>query len=122
MIEEVQFAESIAPYVSMLVGLIISLTVKDFVTSFVKGLAFRFNPLFKEGDTIIVDGVYVVVVKIGIRNTVFGSNKKSGDYVWHSVPNERISYLKIEKIVIPQEMRHKNFNPENFKSVDNEED
>jgi len=30
---------------------------------------------------------------------VFGINKASGDYIWRYVPNERISYLKLEKVV-----------------------
>lgn len=99
MLEDAQFAELITPYITMLVGLIISLSAKDFITGFVKGLAFRLNPLFREGDLVIVDGEYAIVMKIGIRNTIFGIDREGGDSTWLSVENQRISYLKIEKVI-----------------------
>lgn len=107
MLEEATIAELIAPYITMLIGLIISLSIKDIITNFIKGIGFKLNPLFKPGDTIFVDGEYSVVVKVGIRYSVFGSTKDNGDYVWRSVLNERVAHLKIEKIVIPKEHRRK---------------
>lgn len=119
MLEEVQALGSLTPYISMLLGLVISLSAKDFITSFISGLAFKMNPLFKAGDTIIIDGEFSVVVKIGIRNTIFGITKDSGDYIWRSVPNDRVSYLKVEKIVIPKEQRRKKVDDPNDKPIDN---
>ena len=44
-----------------------------------------------------------MIVKIGMTETVFGVTKSSGefdgDYVWRYVPNERISFLKLEKVI-----------------------
>jgi hypothetical protein len=66
-------------------------------------MKFKFNPQFREGDKVILDGERALIVKIGMTETVFGVTKSSGefdgDYVWRYVPNERISFLKLEKVI-----------------------
>ena len=39
-----------------------------------------------------------MIVKIGARQTVFGVYSERG-YTWRYVPNERIPYLKLEKVI-----------------------
>tara|TARA_R110002074_G_scaffold97263_3_gene211258 strand:+ start:1414 stop:1824 length:411 start_codon:yes stop_codon:yes gene_type:complete len=92
-------AELLMPFVGMLMIIIISLMIKDFATKLSKGLAFSMNKQFKEGDHVLLDDESALIVKIGLVQTVFGVNKDSGDYIWRYVPNERISYLKLEKVV-----------------------
>ena len=95
--------ELILPWVAVLMSAIIAFMLKDFVSSFSKGMKFKFNPQFREGDKVILDGERALIVKIGMTETVFGVTKSSGefdgDYVWRYVPNERISYLKLEKVI-----------------------
>ena len=95
--------ELILPWVAVLMSAIIAFMLKDFVSSFSKGIKFKFNPSFREGDKVILDGERALIVKIGMTETVFGVTKSSGefdgDYVWRYVPNERISYLKLEKVI-----------------------
>jgi len=95
--------ELILPWVAVLMSAIIAFMLKDFVSSFSKGIKFKFNPQFREGDKVILDGERALIVKIGLTETVFGVTKSSGefngDYVWRYVPNERISYLKLEKVI-----------------------
>ena len=95
--------ELILPWVAVLMSAIIAFMLKDFVSSFSKGIKFKFNPQFREGDKVILDGERALIVKIGMTETVFGVTKSSGefdgDYVWRYVPNERISYLKLEKVI-----------------------
>ena len=68
-----------------------------------KGIAFKLNPQFKEGDKVILDGERALIVKIGMTETVFGITKTGGewdgDYIWRYVPNDRIPFLKLEKVV-----------------------
>ena len=91
------------PWIAVLISAIIAFMLKDFVSSFSKGLKFKFNPQFREGDKVILDGERALIVKIGVTETVFGVTKNSGefdgDYVWRYVPNERISFLKLEKVI-----------------------
>jgi hypothetical protein len=95
--------ELILPWVAVLMSAIIAFMLKDFVSSFSKGMKFKFNPQFREGDKVILDGERALIVKIGMTETVFGVTKSSGefdgDYVWRYVPNERISFLKLEKLI-----------------------
>ena len=87
-------------FIGFLLTLIVGLSIRDAATSFVKGAKFRFNPDFKEGDKVILDGNPALIVKIGLSETVFGVYGEEG-YTWRYVPNTRIEFLKLEKIVDP---------------------
>ena len=56
------------------------------------------NPAFNEGEEVLLDGELAMIVKIGVRETVFGLYTKRG-YTWRYVPNERIPMLKLEKVM-----------------------
>ncbi len=76
----------------------IGLFIKDLVTNFITGIKFKFDSTFNEGDKCIVDGDRAILVKVGIYESVF-SIKNGRGHVWRFVPNERIKFLKIEKII-----------------------
>ena len=99
----IEITELILPYIGMILIVIIGFMIKDFATKFSKGLAFSMNKQFQEGDHVLIDGERALIVKIGISQTVFGVTKKGGeldgDYVCRYVPNERIDFLKLEKII-----------------------
>jgi len=88
----------ITPFISALVLLVITLWFKDFATKIAKGMAFKMNKSFNEGDTVILDGSDALIVKIGLSETVFGVYSDKG-YTWRYVPNERIPMLKLEKVI-----------------------
>ena len=46
----------------------------------------------------LLDGESAIIVKIGLRETVFGTYGSNG-YTWRYVANERIQFLKLEKII-----------------------
>jgi hypothetical protein len=91
------------PFVAALMMLVITLWFKDFAGKIAKGLAFQMNKDFQEGDKVILDGEKALIVKVGLTQTVFGINKTAGDfegdYCWRYVTNERIPFLKLEKII-----------------------
>ena len=86
------------PWISVLVSLLVAIWMKDYATSLAKGLKFKMNPAFNEGDEVLLDGELSMIVKIGTRETVFGVYSARG-YTWRYVPNERIPYLKLEKVI-----------------------
>ena len=96
----IELSEYYVEFIGFLLTLIVGLSVRDAATSFVKGAKFRFNPAFKEGDKVISDGNPALIVKIGLSETVFGVYGEEG-YTWRYVPNTRIEFLKLEKIVDP---------------------
>ena len=86
------------PWIAVLISLVVAIWFKDFATGLAKGLKFKYDPAFKEGDEVILDGQTAMIVKIGVSQTVFGIYSEKG-YTWRYVPNERIPYLKLEKVV-----------------------
>lgn len=78
-----------------------SIWLKDFAQNFLVGLKFRMNRAFNEGDKVLLDGKDAIIVKIGIRDTVFGVYSDKG-YTWRYVPNIKIPNLKLEKIINPE--------------------
>lgn len=96
-------AGSIA-WIAAILSLTVGLIVKDFVTSFVSGFAFWIDPAFKEGDHVFIDGEEAVIVKCGLRRTVFGIRNGRG-YTWRYVWNEQIKSINIEKVIIPKKRK-----------------
>ena len=98
-----EITELLLPYIGMVMIVIIGFMIKDFATKLSKGIAFSMNKQFQEGDHVLLDDERALIVKIGLTQTVFGIQKThgefDGDYIWRYVPNERIDYLKLEKIV-----------------------
>ena len=112
----------ILPWVAVLISAIIAFMLRDFVASLSKGLKFKMNSQFKEGDKVIIDGERGLIVKIGISQTVFGITKAvgefEGDYVWRYVPNERIPFLKLEKVIWDQtQEKNENKIHENYQEI-----
>ena len=98
-----EITELLLPYIGMVMIVIFGFMLKDFATKMSKGIAFSMNKQFQEGDHVLIDGERALIVKIGFTQTVFGVTKSNGefdgDYVWRYVPNERIDFLVLEKII-----------------------
>ena len=98
-----ELTELIMPYIVMVLMVVLGFMFKDFVTKLSKGIAFQLTKQFQEGDHVLLDGERALIVKIGMTQTVFGVTKiggeLDGDYIWRYVPNERIEFLKLEKII-----------------------
>ena len=86
------------PWIAALVSIIVAVWLKDYATGIAKGLKFKMNPAFNEGDEVLLDGEPAMIVKIGTIETVFGIYSDRG-YTWRYVPNERIPYIKLEKVI-----------------------
>ena len=93
-----ELTELLLPWVAVLISIVVAILFKDFATSLSKGIAFQMDKAFNEGDKVLLDGCEVTILKIGMRQTVFGIYSKRG-YVWRYVPNERILTLKLEKVI-----------------------
>ena len=94
----IELSQYYVEFIGFLLTLIVGLSIRDAATSFVKGAKFRFNPAFQEGDKVLLDGNPALIVKIGLSETVFGVYGDEG-YTWRYVPNTRIEFLRLEKIV-----------------------
>ena len=91
--------ELFLPILAVVMTVLFGLAIKDAAAAIAKGMAFRFNGVFKEGDIVFLDGERAIVVKIGILQSVFGITKDDGTYCWRYISNTRVDYLKLEKIL-----------------------
>ena len=99
--EVIKLTELLVPWISILISIIVALWLKDFAQNFMIGLKFRMNGAFNEGDKVLLGGKDAIIVKIGLRDTVFGVYSDKG-YTWRYVPNIKIPNLKLEKIINPE--------------------
>ena len=93
-----ELSDFLLPWIGVLISLVVAIWFKDFATGLAKGLKFKMDPAFNEGDEVLLDGELAMIVKIGARQTVFGVYSDRG-YTWRYVPNERIPVLKLEKVI-----------------------
>lgn len=93
-----EVTDFILPWIGILISLVIAIWFKDFATGLAKGLKFKMDPAFNEGDEVLLDGELAMIVKIGARQTVFGVYSDRG-YTWRYIQNARIPFLKLEKVV-----------------------
>ena len=50
------FSSMILPWIAVLISLVVAIWFKDFATALAKGLRFKFDPAFNEGDEVLLDG------------------------------------------------------------------
>lgn len=97
---QIEISEFYIEFIGFALSVLIIMWVKDAINSFMEGMKFRTNKYFKEGDKVLLDGQQAMIINIGWRQSVFGVYGKAG-YTWRFIPNKRIEYLKLEKIVDP---------------------
>ena len=95
---EIELNDFYIQFIGFLLTMLLGLAVKDYAVSFMKGLFFRIYSPFDEGDKVLLEDQTAMIIKIGLNQTVFGVYGEEG-YTWRYVPNERIPYLKLEKVV-----------------------
>ena len=96
----IELSQFYVEFIGFTITFMVALAMRDWATSFIKGIKFKYSPAFEEGDKVILDGCPALIVKIGYQQTVFGVYGKDG-YTWRYVQNERIAFAKLEKIVDP---------------------
>ena len=93
-----EITDLILPWIGMLISIVLFLWFKDFATQLAKGLAFKHDPHFQEGDLVYLEDEPATIVKIGATQTIFGIVNGRG-MIWRFVPNGEIHNIKLEKIV-----------------------
>ena len=93
-----ELTDILAPWIAILISISAAFWFKDFAVNLMSGLKLKSNPAFNEGDHIILDDCDAIIVKIGLRESVFGVYSDKG-YVWRYIPNDRIKFHKLEKII-----------------------
>ena len=88
----------VVPWLAILISIAAVFWFKEFAQNLVAGMSFKWGGNFREGDQVILDGHDAMIIKIGMKETVFGRYTENG-YTWQYVPNEKLEFHKLEKIV-----------------------
>ena len=81
-----------------MISIVLFLWFKDFAIGISKGLKFKIDPHFQEGDEVWLEDEPAVILKIGMTQTIFGIVNGRGN-VWRFIDNEKIFEMKLEKII-----------------------
>ena len=93
-----ELTDLILPWLGIMLSVVVFMWFKDYALQISKGLKFKLDPHFQEGDQVWLEEAQAGIVKIGLSSTVFGIVNGRG-YIWRFVPNESIFDMKLEKIV-----------------------
>lgn len=93
-----ELKDLVMPWFSALFSIVVVIWIKDWATNFMHGYMFYRNPAFMPGDEVYIDGKEARIISIGWTETIFES-KEAEHTVWRYVPNHRIDYIKLEKIL-----------------------
>ena len=93
-----EFSELILPYLGVMISIVFFLWFKDYATGIAKGLKFKIDPHFQEGDEVWLENEPAVILKIGMTQTIFGIINGRG-YIWRFGDNESIFEMKLEKMI-----------------------
>ena len=94
----IEFSQLILPYIGVMISIVFFLWFKDFAIGISKGLKFKIDPHFQEGDEVWLENEPAVILKIGMTQTIFGIVNGRG-YIWRFIDNEKIFEMKLEKMV-----------------------
>lgn len=79
--------------------IILSYIIKDLTIELSLGLIFFFDKDFSEGDKLIIDDQRAIILKIGMRYSVFEITKYDGTVTWMYIPNSLVKKMALEKII-----------------------
>jgi len=92
-----QIEESIP---SAIIFVVIAVLVRQPIERILSGLIFYFGKTFNNDDIVYIDGDKARISRIGVFNTYFDIlGGKSKAIKVRVVPNHRILYLKLEKVI-----------------------
>ena len=77
---------------------IIGLAIRDFATDLIAAWKWKRTPGFEPMSTCILNGEKVLIIHIGIRDTIFERDGPHGR-TWEYVPSSRIRYRELQRIV-----------------------
>ncbi|URC15175.1 mechanosensitive channel [Paraglaciecola Antarctic GD virus 1] len=73
--------------------------LKDVFTELSLGMTFYFDKVFNEGDFIYMDGEQAIIIKIGMRYSVFEVTKVDGTVTWKYIRNSLVKRISLERVM-----------------------
>lgn len=95
---EISLPQSWLMWGGFIATVIIGLGIKDFASDMIAAWKWKKTPGFEPMSTCILDGEKVLIIHIGIRDTIFEREGPHGR-TWEYVPSGRIQHRKLQRIV-----------------------
>ncbi len=83
--------------VVLILGMLLTLIVKDLIETFAKGILFKLNKDFNVGDRILYNGKEATIISIGLRQSIF-EYEIDKVKIWEYIYNDRIKNQNLGKI------------------------
>lgn len=97
---EIILSQPILLFLKIMFSITFGLILKDIAVKISAGFLFYLDKNFNEGDQVYLDNEKATIVKLGPLNSVFMVENGRGT-VWRYIPNDRIKWCKLEKVIIP---------------------
>lgn len=112
---EIVLSAQTIKWIQITLGVFVVFILKDAITSVINGVSFMLSSNIRKGDKVIIDGERAIVNHTGFRYTVFSyireeedgetgkqkvcKGQKEGERIWRLVANDRLKFVKLEKII-----------------------
>jgi len=97
-VPEIEIPTSWLTWVSFIFTVIVGLSIRDWATDLVAAFKWKRTPGFEPMDTCILDNDKVLIIHIGIRETIFERQSPYGR-TWQYIPSSQIGKHDLRRIV-----------------------
>jgi len=95
---EIELPQSWVVWVGFIITVTVGLAIRDWAADVVAAFKWKTTPGFEPMDTAILDGEKVVIIAIGIRDTIFESSGQFGR-TWRYIPSSQIVKHDLRRVV-----------------------
>tara|TARA_R110000851_G_scaffold235523_1_gene388057 strand:+ start:1178 stop:1522 length:345 start_codon:yes stop_codon:yes gene_type:complete len=95
---EIELPQSWLTWAGFIVTVTIGLAIRDWAADLIAAWKWKNTPGFEPMETCILDGEKVVIIAIGLRETIFERNGKFGR-TWQYIPSAKITNHELRRVV-----------------------
>jgi hypothetical protein len=95
---EIELPQSWLTWAGFIVTVTIGLAIRDWASDLIAAWKWKNTPGFEPMETCILDGDKVVIIAIGLRETIFERNGKFGR-TWQYIPSAKITNHELRRVV-----------------------
>ena len=90
--------EELLTWAGFVITVLVGLAIKDWASDLISAIKWKAMAGFEPMETCILDGDKVVIIHIGLRETIFERNGKFGR-TWQYIPSSKITSHELRRVV-----------------------
>ena len=95
---EIEIPQGWLAWAGFIITVTIGLAIRDWAADLIAAWKWRTTPGFEPMDTVILDGDRVLIIHIGLRETIFEREGKWGR-TWQYIPSSKITSHELRRVV-----------------------